>query len=43
VALRAGAIAAGIVKEKTARQWLDHGWNKATPRERAAFLQAVGH
>lgn len=35
-------IEAGIVKEKTPRQWLAHWWAKATEEERSAFLDEIG-
>ena len=37
--IHAAAIAAGIVKVKSPLQHLQHWWMKATPEERAAFMQ----
>jgi hypothetical protein len=39
--MRAAAIAAGIVKPKTALQQLQHWWKKANPEQRKAFLGEV--
>lgn len=39
--VRAAAIAAGLIRERTALMDLHRAWNKASPAERRDFLKQV--
>lgn len=41
--MRSAAIAAGIIKQKTAYDRLISAWRSASAAERAEFLEAIGH